>query len=743
MKILTIAIGERYLNMACTLAASVYGKHEIMLVTDQDVQGRKADLFTDIIEPFYVGETDLETAMINKLHIDHYGGGEPVLFLDADTIITRPIDERNLKPFEAIVLHKSIKYPDWCNHEEAKKLYGFTEYIRHNTSWLYCDGSKQSVAIFDKARSVYEDIKKGVFKAKDFRGEVVDEVCIDIAVSSLGCIGKQKSYLPLYLPFVYYNGFIHTQDNYNGITLAGQDISGVVLTHYNKLKKYYNDIVGIETIGVKKKCYKNFDDNTPQVVDSCNVEFGYELISALPYAWHLHQKGMLLGTRSGIDTACLYWFSPKHEINEEQRSWANMDKAKKVLPNINIHNHELDWRYFLPPPLKAQHGWQLDLGNKPIVCICNRINIEWGKEVINYFDLDCLEKLFIKLTPKYRLVYFNIASKPQYADGVELLEIGDSDLARKYGVDVIHDLHAQQYSEFSFNHFQMLVFGQCERFITMNGGYSILASYFGGTNIIYSKECKEITPTVNSFYRWYHKFGGSRIVHVDTYEKLHETVHDIFVEEKQLVNILIRTHNRPNHFAKCYESIISQTYKNVNIIVGYHDEDAHQYLIPYRVKPVRYEKFEGEIPPPPNNTEYGRPFTYNYYLDLLNQEVQDGWIMYLDDDDAFEHENALQTIVDSIESVNDLIMWRIQLNNGVILPSDENFGKAPVPRGISGITFMAHSIHVKKTTFGLYRWGDYRVIKALYDKLNHVFINECLTKMQNGECGMGKANDIF
>jgi len=245
MKILTIAIGERYLNMACTLAASVYGKHEIMLVTDQGAQGRKADLFTDIIEPFYVGETDLETAMINKLHIDHYGGGEPVLFLDADTIITRPIDERNLKPFEAIVLHKSIKYPDWCNHDEAKKLYGFTDYIRHNTSWVYCDGSKQSVAIFEQARQIYIDAKVGKIEVNYFRNEIPDEVCIDIAVSIL-TTRKVGAYIPIYLPFINYEGFIHTHDNYYGISLAGTEIkSSAVVKYYNELTDYFCGKVGL------------------------------------------------------------------------------------------------------------------------------------------------------------------------------------------------------------------------------------------------------------------------------------------------------------------------------------------------------------------------------------------------------------------------------------------------------------------------------------------------------------------
>lgn len=277
MKILTIAIGESYLNMACTLAASVYGKHDIMLVTDQDVQGRKADLFTEIVSPIYVGETDLETAMINKLHIDYYGNGKPILFLDADTIVTKPIDHTKLYPFEAIVLHKSIKYPDWCDHEKAMNLYGFTKYIKHNTSWIYCDGSKEAQSIFDQARKVYQDVIEGNLKVNYFRGEIPDEVCFDIAVSiyhfyeykpdssekldkwldtfnskvvfryqSENQFIRTNGYMPLYLPFINFEGLHHTIDNYYGISIAGSKVeSQRVVRYYNEWSEYFAKKLGM------------------------------------------------------------------------------------------------------------------------------------------------------------------------------------------------------------------------------------------------------------------------------------------------------------------------------------------------------------------------------------------------------------------------------------------------------------------------------------------------------------------
>ena len=66
-----------------------------------------------------------------------------------------------------------------------------------------------------------------------------------------------------------------------------------------------------------------------QVNSNC-PEFGYELLSAIPYAYNLYLKGELKETISGFDTKCLYFFSPKHTENNCKRSWDNMEKLWKI-----------------------------------------------------------------------------------------------------------------------------------------------------------------------------------------------------------------------------------------------------------------------------------------------------------------------------------------------------------------------------------------------------------------------------
>ena len=108
MQIITIAIGEYYLKCAINLAAGAFDKHPISVITDQELSDRERLLFQNVYEPIYVGESNLETAMFNKLSIDEYVNNEKTLFLDADTILFKKIDERCLKQFECIVLHPSI-----------------------------------------------------------------------------------------------------------------------------------------------------------------------------------------------------------------------------------------------------------------------------------------------------------------------------------------------------------------------------------------------------------------------------------------------------------------------------------------------------------------------------------------------------------------------------------------------------------------------------------------------------------
>ena len=359
------------------------------------------------------------------------------------------------------------------------------------------------------------------------------------------------------------------------------------------------------------------------VVNSHNIEFGYELISVIPYAHYLHSIGELTKSISGNDTECLYYFSPKHEINPEKRSYFNIKKVDT--PNRHIHTSELALGKFLPPDYKTRYANDIFKFKKEIVIICNRHNTEWSTRPINYFSLDTLKELFDLLCPKYQVIYINIEGRPELYDNAPPEPFGDFELLKKYPQVInIHDLfkNNQLACNYSFNTLQLMLFANCQKFITMNGGHAILAAYFGGENFIMSKPgepcASEIKPQFNSFYRWYHLFGGQRCIHVPDESKLIERVKDSWIDCNPIVNILVRTANRPRFFAKCIESILIQTYKNINIFVSI-DQKNNDYTVKYPVYPVFVAK-QHEFLAPIQSPHYGKTVPYNLIFERFDSK---------------------------------------------------------------------------------------------------------------------------
>ena len=268
----------------------------------------------------------------------------------------------------------------------------------------------------------------------------------------------------------------------------------------------------------------------------------------------------------------------------------------------------------------------------------------------------------------------------------------------------------------------------------MNGGHAILSAYFGGENFIMSKPgepcANEIKPQFNSFYRWYHVFGGQRCIHVPDESKLIERVKDSWIDCNPIVNILVRTANRPRFFEKCIASILKQTYKNINIFVSI-DHKNNDYTVKYPVYPVFVEK-QSEFMPPVNHKEYGKTIPYNLYMNELHKKVKSGIIVYLDDDDCYTCENALQDVVNEFKKGNELVFWRVKIGEQ-ILPNDDNFGKEPMMYNINGTGFAFNSKYVGFAEWEPYRRGDYRVAKKLYKEVKKKsYINAILTKAQEG-----------
>jgi hypothetical protein len=188
-----------------------------------------------------------------------------------------------------------------------------------------------------------------------------------------------------------------------------------------------------------------------------------------------------------------------------------------------------------------------------------------------------------------------------------------------------------------------------------------------------------------------------------------------------LINVITRTHDRPKYFENCRNSIINQSHPNINHIVG-SDVDCSYY--PDAVKLSLKEV----IHPQPEIGTYPAP--WNLHLNELGTYVKNGWVMYLDDDDMFTHQNAVRFIVNNIVNDDEILFWRVNINNGWIVPNDEAFGRAIQPGNISGIGMMFHSKHLP-VDWGSWSYGDFRVITQLLSKkLKPRWIDLVLTQTQ-------------
>jgi hypothetical protein len=96
-------------------------------------------------------------------------------------------------------------------------------------------------------------------------------------------------------------------------------------------------------------------------------------------------------------------------------------------------------------------------------------------------------------------------------DHQEIRETGDIEAVKRAFPDVltIQELQAE-HPDLSYNRLQLELFASSKRFVSVLGGSSYLASYFGGTNVVYAKRGWEVA--CGAYERWFHRFSGARVV---------------------------------------------------------------------------------------------------------------------------------------------------------------------------------------------------------------------------------------
>lgn len=199
-----------------------------------------------------------------------------------------------------------------------------------------------------------------------------------------------------------------------------------------------------------------------------------------------------------------------------------------------------------------------------------------------------------------------------------------------------------------------------------------------------------------------------------------------------MINILIRTANRPDEFRKCVSSIAAQTYKDLNLIICTDHVNSIGYikltLLHFEIK--RYELFTVEAT--------GVPYHWNFYCNNLKERVKDGWFFYLDDDDWLIDKSCLERMSAHLNGPGNGIICQynrgkkpkpvnLKFTNGVVNTESIILGK------IGGSAIFLHHTHKNLADWDGKRAADYRFIKAIAEKLPLKFVK--VVVVQTGNSG--------
>lgn len=258
-----------------------------------------------------------------------------------------------------------------------------------------------------------------------------------------------------------------------------------------------------------------------------NGEFAPELQFALPFAYWHYKNGTLKATNSAKYTSELYFFSPHHsEIFEGREPEANYNfEMPRVLYSQNYNMSK--WE---PVPLKEHYKNDVYVFEKPILIIANRYNSEWNGPPISFYSVEALEFIISSLKKDYTVVYNRPRPQNITMDNSDIYDMDEFNWLNETHPEVVlmEDLFKENKANAkNFNHLQLMVYANADKFISIHGGTATLASYFGGTNLILSKQGPE--HYFKCYQKLYPKFSGAKVLHAKTDDQVKAYILEYFV----------------------------------------------------------------------------------------------------------------------------------------------------------------------------------------------------------------------
>ena len=264
-------------------------------------------------------------------------------------------------------------------------------------------------------------------------------------------------------------------------------------------------------------------------------EFGYDLLTNLPYLYPLASKGHLKKSYGPVGSKHYYYFSPNHTEVAQER-WGCGGGVNHLSVHERNYYNENEW---VPPPLKDHFASipsnqrpetvnTILSSNKPLVVVTNKYHIEWGRPPVNFLNATTLDAIFNMLKENNTVAYIRPKSKTKgYGIDQAPMDLPGEDevLAKHPEVWTLDTIMVAGNSEIDqsyyedFNYAQLLLFAHAKGFIMVQGGTPVLASYFGRVIIVYAVEGEEANNP-HEFGEIYPLLGGSTLIHVKSYADL-------------------------------------------------------------------------------------------------------------------------------------------------------------------------------------------------------------------------------
>lgn len=167
-------------------------------------------------------------------------------------------------------------------------------------------------------------------------------------------------------------------------------------------------------------------------------------------------------------------------------------------------------------------------------------------------------------------------------------------------------------------------------------------------------------------------------------------------------NILTRTSKRPHYFEALCKSIDAQDYTNWTHHVITDDQSSVTYITELGRKPKVTTRLE-------KRTDINHHFPYNLYINELYNEVSEGYVLIIDDDDCFLTPQVLTFLASTIQNAGGLptLFWRVKFPDGLIPRETDNFIFRPTNVTTCGYCF--HTKFIDAAEWDEFKESDFRV----------------------------------